>query len=209
MKSIVSIFSFVFCLAMLANAQDIKNNYVKLGQKAVIDGKFKEAVSNLEKAMPAESGNAEVQYMLGYSYYHTNDYAKAIQAFTQVVALKPSNVSAYYYRGRARNIEGNQLSYSNAEREKLLKASIADFTKAVELNSSDLKLYQNRAIAYRDYGILKGQRIPKFYDKQAATGAFKSSIDDFQRLLDANPGRKDINEEVKKAKVYMANLDNK
>ncbi len=209
MKSILTIFSLLFCLGVAANAQEIKNNYVKLGQKAVIDGKFKEAVTNLEKAMPAESGNAEVLYMLGYSYYHTGEYGKAIQTFGQVVSLKPGNVSAFYYRGKARNIEGNQLSYSNSEREKLLSASIRDFSKAIELNGSDLKLYQNRAIAYRDYGILKGQRIPKFYDKDVAANAFKSSLSDFQKLLDANPARKDITEEMKKAKVYMANLDNK
>ncbi|HEY0176680.1 MAG TPA: hypothetical protein VGC08_09900, partial [Pedobacter sp.] len=84
---------------------------------------------------------------------------------------------------------------------------IMDYGKAIELNADDLKLYQNRAIAYRDFGILKGQKIPKFYDKTAATNAFKSCIADLQRLLDANPGRKDIMDEMKKAKVYMANLD--
>lgn len=209
MKVIVSILSFVCLFANVSlgqQGQEIKNNYVKLGQKAVIDGKFNEAVTHLEKAMPAEANNADVLYMLAYSYYHTGDYAKAISTFGQVVSLRPSNVSAYYYRGKARNVQGTQLSASNAEREKLLQASIRDFSKAIELNSEDLKLFQNRAIAYRDYGILKGQKIPKFYDKAAAESAFKSCIDDLQHVLDATPGRKDIMDEMKKAKVYMANL---
>lgn len=211
MKVIASILSFVLFFNLTSSAQpaqqEIKNTYVRLGQKALMDGNFKEAVTHLEKAMPAEANNPDVLYMLAYSYYHSGDYAKAISSFGQVISLRPNNVSAYYYRGKARNVLGTQLSASNSEREKLLQASIRDFSKAIELNSDDLKLYQNRAIAYRDYGILKGQKIPKFYDKSTAESAFKSCIDDLQHLLDANPARKDITEEMKKAKVYMANLD--
>lgn len=210
MKVIASIFSFLLFFNVVSDAQqnqDIKNTYVRLGQKALMDGNFKEAVTNLEKSMPAEANNPDVLYMLAYSYYHSADYSKAVSTFSQVVSLRPNNVSAYYYRGKARNILGNQTNSSNTEREKLLLASIADFSKAIELNSEDLKLFQNRALAYRDYGILKGQKIAKFYNKSAAENAFKSCIDDLQRLLDANPGRKDISEEMKKAKVYMANLD--
>ncbi len=210
MKVIASILSFVLFFNVVSDAQqnqEIKNSYVRLGQKALMDGNFKEAVTNLEKSLSTESNNADVLYMLAYSYYHSGDYTKAISTFGQVVSLRPNNVSAYYYRAKARNVLGTQLSSSNTEREKLLQAAIMDYSKAIELNADDLKLYQNRAIAYRDFGILKGQKIPKFYDKTVAENAFKSCIADLQRLLDANPGRKDITDEMKKAKVYMANLD--
>lgn len=210
MKSIATVFSFVFLLNVMSFAQgqgqDIKNPNVKMGQKALYDGKFKEAVAHLEKAMPAESKNADVLYMLGYAYFHTPDYSKAVEAFGDVIALRPNNVSAYYYRAKARNAQGTQLNISNGDREKLLQASIADYSKAIELNKEDLKLYQNRAIAYRDYGILKGTKIPKFFDKGIAETAFKSSIADFQHVLDANPNRKDIATEIKKANVYMENI---
>lgn len=212
MKLIASVFSFVFLLGSAASAQqsqEIKNNNVKQGQKALMDGDFKQAVVHLEKAIPAEGSNPDVLYMLGYSYYHSGSYTKAISTFGQVVNLKPNNVSAYYYRGKARNVLGTQMNstLSAIEKEKLLLASIRDYSKAIELNAADQKLYQNRAIAYRDYGILKGQKIPKFYDKAAAANSFKSCIGDLQKVLDANPGRKDITDEMKKAKVYMANLD--
>jgi tetratricopeptide (TPR) repeat protein len=202
-----------FSFLSISKAQNTKgeNPYVKLGQKALIDGNFKTAVSHLEKSLPAESNNANVLYMLGYSYYHSGDYSKAISSFGQVISLRPGEVSAYYYRGKARNIVAVDMNsaHSPLEREKLLQASIKDFSKAIELNSEDVKLYQNRAIAYRDYGILKGQKIPKFYDKTLAATAFKSCISDLQRVLDTNPSRKDIAAEMKKAKVYMANLNNK
>lgn len=175
-----------------------------------MDGNFKLAVTHLEKSMPAESKNPQVLYMLAYSYYHSGELEKAISAFGQVISLKPSEVSAYYYRGKARNTLGARMNsdLTSLEREKLLSAAIRDYTQALELNPGDVKLYQNRAIAYRDYGILKGQKIPKVYNKAVAADSFKSCINDLQRLLDITPGRKDIAEEMKKAKVYMANLEN-
>lgn len=213
MKLSTLILSFALFACSLANAQQktaSKNNYVNLGQKAVMDGNFKQAVTQLEKALPEEGNNPQVLYMLAYSYYHSEEYEKAISTFGQVISLRPNEVSAYYYRGKARNFIAakatSDLTY--AEREKLLSAAIRDYSKAIELTPDDIKLYQNRAIAYRDYGILKGQKLPKIYDKTVAANSFKSCINDLQKLLDASPARKDIQEEMKKAKVYMANLDN-
>jgi len=213
MKVLVPFLSCLLLFTGVANAQskaESNNNYVNLGQKAVMDGNFKLAVTHLEKSLPAEGNNPNVLYMLAYSYYHSGDYTKAVSSFGQVISLRPNEVSAYYYRGKARNVLGAQMNstLTPAEREKLLLASVKDFSKAIELNADDAKLYQNRAIANRDYGILKGQKIPKIYDKAAASAAFKSAISDLQHLLDINPGRKDIMDEMKKARVYMANLDN-
>lgn len=213
MKLITLFLSFLFLLTGVTNAQqksESQNSYVNMGQKAVMDGNFKQAVTHLEKALTIENNNPQVLYMLAYSYYHSAEYEKAISTFGQVVSLRPNEVSAYYYRGKARNVLGAQAnsSLTPLEREKLLSAAIRDYSKAIDLNPDDIKVYQNRAIAYRDYGILKGQKLPKVYDKSIAANSFKSCINDLQRLLDANPARKDIAEEMKKAKVYMANLDN-
>ena len=212
MKQLTAIFCFVFFVSGICKAQQEEslNPYVKLGQKALIDGDFKLAVSHLEKSLPADSNNANVLYMLGYSYYHSGSYPKAVNSFTRVLSLHPNEVSAYYYRGKARNILGAQMNstLSAVEREKLLLACIKDFSRGIELNNSDIKFYQNRAIAYRDYGILKGQKTPKVYDKSAAETAYKACISDLQHVLDLNPGRKDITVEMKKAKVYMDNLSN-
>jgi len=213
MKLIISFLSVLVLFIGIGKAQQkaaSKNTYVNLGQKALMDGNFKQAVVHLEKALPDEGNNPQVLYMLGYSYYHSEEYEKAISTFGQVISLRPSEVSAYYYRGKARNFIAAKSSsdLTLAEREKLLNASVRDFSKAIELTPDDIKLYQNRAIAYRDLGILKGQKVPKIYDKAVAASSFKSCINDLQKLLDAAPQRKDIQDEMKKAKVYMANLDN-
>ncbi|WP_207428673.1 tetratricopeptide repeat protein [Pedobacter sp. SYSU D00535] len=212
MKVFTPLLSLLFLFTGL-NAQqrvESQNTYVNLGQKAVMDGNFKLAVTHLEKSLSSEANNAHVLYMLAYSYYHSGEYAKAVSTFGQVLSLRPNEVSAYYYRGKARNVLGAQMSSSLTalEREKLLLAAIKDFSKAIELNPEDTKLYQNRAIAYRDYGILKGQKVPKVYDKNAAANAYRASMSDLQRLLDINPGRKDVLDEMKKARVYLSNLDN-
>lgn len=212
MKVITSFFTFLFILVGFAQGQQASestNPYVQLGNKAVLDGDFKKAVSQLEKSLPSEGNNADVLYMLAYSYYHSGEFQKSISTFTRVVSLRPNDVSSYYYRAKARNYLGAQMTsnLTPMEREKILLASIKDYSKAIELNPGDKVLYQNRGIAYRDYGILKGQKNPKIYDKTAAITSYKSCINDLQRVLDSSPGRKDIMDEMKKAKVYMTNLD--
>lgn len=203
MKSTTSLLFFIL-FSSVALAQ---SSYQKLGQKALIDGDFKLAVTNLEKAIAADSNNVNTLYMLGYSYYHSSNYKQAVGTFNRLISLKPGENSAYYYRGKARNIMATDTkNLSNVEREKLLLAAIRDFTKAIQLNPDDVKLYQNRAIAYRDYGVLKGQKIPKFYNKAKAVEAFTACISDFQKVLDFSPGRKDITTQLDDARIYLDNI---
>jgi tetratricopeptide (TPR) repeat protein len=213
MRSATLFLCFILAFNGTSKAQQKKeseNAYVLLGQKAVLDGDFKLAVANLEKSLPSNGNNAEVLYMLGYSYYHSGDLPKAISSFTKVISLRPDKADAYYFRGKARNTLGTRMTnpLSPIEREKLLKASISDFTKGIELNKTQgIEYYQNRAIANRDYAILKEQKIPNFYDKTVAQNAYKASLTDLQHILDLAPDRKDIADEMKKIKVYLSILD--
>lgn len=204
MRSITVFFCFIFVVCAGALAQ---TPYQKMGQKALMDGNFKLAVAHLEKAMATDSNDVNTLYMLGYSYYHSDRYKNAVSAFSRLVSLRPNETSAYYYRGKAKNIMATETpNVPNTEREKLLLSAIRDFSKAIELNGDDAKFYQNRAIAYRDYGILKGQKIPKFYDKTKATGALRSCIVDFQKVLELSPGRKDITAQLEDARDHLQNL---
>ncbi len=197
----------LLCFLLLGGVAQAQNSYQKMGQKALIDGNFKLAVTHLEKAIVVDSNDVNTLYMLGYSYYHSANYKQAANTFNRVVSLKPAETTAYYYRGKARNIMATETkNMPTAEREKLLLAAIRDFSKAIQLNPEDVKLYQNRAIAYRDYGVLKGQKIPKFYDKAKAADAFRSCINDFQKVLDINPARKDISAQLESAKDYLQNI---
>jgi len=203
MRSVTGLLFFI----LLGGFTYAQSNYQKMGQKALIDGDFKLAIVNLEKAISADSNNVSTLYMLGYSYYHSGNYKESVSTFNRLISLKPVENSAYYYRGKARNNMANETkNIANTESEKLLLAAIRDFSKAIQLSPEDIKLYQNRALAYRDYGILKAQKIPKFYDKVKAADAFKSCISDFQKVLDFNPGRKDISAQMDDARIYLANI---
>jgi tetratricopeptide (TPR) repeat protein len=201
-------YTILLFFILFASVVFAQNPNYKMGERALINGDFKSAVSSLEKALAADSNDVNTLYMLGYSYYHAGNYNKAVNTFNRVISLKPGENSAYYYRGKARNIMATDTKgMSNPDREKLLLSSIRDFSKAIELNSEDVKLYQNRAVAYRDYGVLKGQKIPNFHDKTKAINAFKSCISDFEKVLSITPGRKDITTQLADAKSYMKNLN--
>jgi tetratricopeptide (TPR) repeat protein len=184
-----------------------QNAYVKLGQQAYIDGNFKAAIMQLEKGCLIDSTNANALWMLGYSYYHSDNYVKSIATFTKEIAITPADASAYYYRARAKCHLGKD-SPLPADKEKYLLGAIVDLTKAIAINPNDAKInsfYQNRGIAYRDYGIFKLQASNnRFYDKQRAISSLKASIADLQKVLDGDPGRSDISSLIDLSKEKLA-----
>ena len=168
--------------------------YVKMGQQALMDGDFRSAVSHLEKACITDSTNANALWMLGYSYYHSDNYKKSIVAYTRVIAIKPADASAYYYRARAKSYLGKDNQTAPADKELYLLGAIVDLTKAISINSdpNDNRYYQNRGIAYRDYGMFKLQNNSHFYDKNRGINSLKASIVDLEKVLNGSPGRMDI-----------------
>ncbi|HZH54436.1 MAG TPA: tetratricopeptide repeat protein [Sphingobacteriaceae bacterium] len=210
MKNLIIPILFLFTsFSVFAQSETAPSNpNVRLGQKALLDGDFKLAATYLEKALPTESSDPNVLYMLGYAQYHSGDYQKALSAFGKVVEMKPDDERAYYYKGRLNNLLAVQSTtrLSTRERENLLNQAIADFTTGVSLNDEDVKLFQNRAIAYRDLGILLGTEGTDNYNKTAATEAYNNSVKDFEIVLSFQPDRKDIETEIRKAKIYRDNL---
>jgi len=171
-----------------------QNAYVKLGQQAYIDGNFKAAVKQLEKGYLIDSTDANALWMLGYSYYHSDNLPKSITAFTREIAIAPNDAAAYYYRALAkyRLGKGSQLA---TDKEKHLLGAIFDFTKAINLSPTDTKIasfFQNRAIAYRDYGLFKLESASKVYDRTRGLNSLRAAMTDLQKVLDTDPNRSDI-----------------
>jgi len=171
-----------------------QNAYVKLGQQALMEGDFKTAVSHLEKACLIDSTNASALWMLGYSYYHSENYKKSIAAYTKEISVSPLDASAYYYRARAKSYMGKDNQFSTAEKEKYLIGAIFDLTKAISIdpNDSSNKFYQTRGIAYREYGVFKLQTASRYADKVRGINSLKASISDLEKVLADNPSRADI-----------------
>lgn len=174
------------------NASYAQNAYVKLGQQSLMEGDFKSAIQRLEKACVIDSTNADALWMLGYSYYHSDNYRKSVATYTRAIAVKPTEASSYYYRARGKSYLGKDLSMSPAEREKYLIGAIVDFTKAINLGSKEDKYYQNRGIAYCAYGSFKLDPNTKCFDRGRGLNALKASIADYEKILTEDPSRSDI-----------------
>src|SRR6201998_3034979 len=123
-----------------------QNAYFKMGQQAFLDGDFKAAVAHLEKSCIIDSNNTNALWMLGYSYYHSENYKKSVAAYTRVIAVSPADATAYYYRARAKSYLGKDNSLSIADKEKFLYGAIFDLTKAITIDPNDTsnKYYQTR-----------------------------------------------------------------
>jgi tetratricopeptide (TPR) repeat protein len=171
-----------------------QNAYFKLGQQSLMEGDFKAAAMQLEKACLVDSTNANALWMLGYSYYHSENYRKSIAAFNKEITINPADANAYYYRARAKAYLGKDEQLQAADKEKYLLEAIIDLTKAISIDPNDTqnRYLQTRGIAYREYGIFKLQSTGHFYDKNRGINSLKASIADLEKVLADNPGRIDI-----------------
>jgi tetratricopeptide (TPR) repeat protein len=206
MKATV-ILSFL-ALTTLTNTAFAQNAYFKMGQQAFFDGDFKSAVNHLEKSCIIDSTNASALWMLGYSYYHSDNYKKSIASFTHVISIKPADASAYYYRARAKSYMAKDNQLSDADKEKYLLGAIVDFSKAIEIDPNNtvenVKYYQNRGIAYREYGEFKLQPGSHFFDKARGINSLKASITDLEKVLINDPTRQDISALIDVSKEKLA-----
>jgi Flp pilus assembly protein TadD len=200
----------IFLLIVFSTATSMAQTggYDKLGMQAMMKGDFKGAVSQLEKADVKNPNNAEVLKMLGYSYFQCGDFENAISTYTRLIALKPSEYSAYYYRGKARqNIANDPKESLNQMRDNFYVSAIKDFTKAIEISGEEnAQLLQNRGIAYKDYAIFKSYKVKKAAEKTACIALFNNATSDFQKILIIQPQRKDILSLVDYVKAQVVSL---
>jgi len=207
MKFIIRLYLLLTAVSfgLQVNAQ---SSFEKQGTQAWMKGDFKTAVVQLEKAETKDPSNANVLKMLGYSYFQNGDFENAIAAYTRLIALKPTDYSAYYYRGKARlNIANAPKEALNQMRENFYTSAIKDFSKAMEISGEeDIQILQNRGVAYKDYGIFKSYKAKKSVDKNACVALFNNSIADFQKILTMQPLRKDVISLIDYVKAQIASM---
>ncbi len=204
-------YSFILGFLIFSSLESIQaqNSYIRLGQKALVDGDFKNAVTSLEKACITDSTNANALWMLGYSYYHCDSYKKSIATYTKLISVKPADASAYYYRARAKGHLAIDNTVAASDKEKYFLGSILDFTKAASLDQAQIRYYQSRGIAYKDYGTFRLVKNTGFYDRSRAANAFKASIADFQKVLDADPSRRDVTSLLELSKEQLDHMSHR
>ena len=197
----------IILLFVFSSATSIAQSggYDKLGMQAMMKGDYRAAVGQLQKA---DGKNANVLKMLGYSYFQCGDFENSVDAYSKLILLKPSDYSAYYYRGKGRlNIANDPKESLSQMRESFYLSAIKDFTKAIEINGEeDVQLLQNRGIAYKDYAIFKSYKIKKSVDKNACIAILNSSVADLQKILLVQPQRKDIISLIDFVKAQIVSL---
>ncbi|MBB6500216.1 tetratricopeptide repeat protein [Pedobacter cryoconitis] len=201
--------ALILLLVISANASFAQNgSYDKLGMQAMMKGDYKGAVAQLEKADSKTPNNPNVLKMLGYSYFQCGNFENSIETYSRLITVKPSDYSAYYYRGKARqNVANDPKESLNQMRETFYLSAIKDFSKAIEINGEeDTQLLQNRGLAYKDYAIYKSYKIKKRVDKDACIVLFNNSIADFQKVLTVQPLRKDIISLIDYVKAQISSL---
>jgi tetratricopeptide (TPR) repeat protein len=130
-------------------------------------------------------------FTLGLEQYSQQDFERGLDYLERALAAAPSQ--AYFFRG-------NIHVLSTAEYE----AALADYTRALELNSGDYEAYINRGNTYyalgqydaalADYNRaleLKPGIAETYYDRaiaQRALQAYQAALSDFTRALELNAG---------------------
>ncbi|WP_041537034.1 tetratricopeptide repeat protein [Pseudopedobacter saltans] len=202
MRRLLIFFNVLLPISMLA-----QEPFERLGQRSMMNGDFSSAANYFEKAYSADNSNMNVLYLMGYSAYHANNYRKSISAFDKLISFKPDESIAYYYRGKAKmNLCQQIKDLNSSDKEPLLLGAIKDFTTGISLTPADMKFYQNRGLAYQEYGIYKSQKINGVYNKNAVISAANSSIADFKKVLNENSGRKDILNQIERSKQIIVDI---
>jgi len=194
-------------ISLFTNFTFAQTPFERLGQKAMTGGQFSVAAGYFEKAYANDRTNMNALWLMGYSSYHAADYKKSIEAFDRLLAMKPTETAAYYYRGKAKVLYASSFKdYKSTDREKLLLGAIKDFSSALDLTPTDYKLFQNRALAYQEYALYKSQKIADVYNKTAAINACNASIADFQKVLEESGYRRDIMAQIEKTKQLLSDI---
>lgn len=203
MRRLVVLLNVLLPLSLLA-----QEPFERLGQRSMMNGDFSSAANYFEKAYVADNSNMNALYLMGYSAYHASNYKKSIKAFDKLISYKPDESIAYYYRGKAKlNLFQQIKELNSAEKEPLLLGAIRDFSTGISLSPSDLKFYQNRGLAYQEYGVYKSQKVNGIYNKHAVVSAANSSIADLKKVLAENAARRDIVNQIERSKQILIDIN--
>ena len=169
----------LFFTSVVTYAQSPAEEIYYQGVEFAIQGKFKKAKEEFEKALkvdqfyaPAEQSlivfqdvieqkikrEAAIYFFKAISYVNKGLYDQAISGFTKAIEINPGYAMPYYNRGTA---YVNKGQYDKA---------ISDLTKVIEINPSYVEnAYLNRGVAY----VNKGQH--------------DQAISDYTKAIEINP----------------------
>jgi RNA polymerase-binding protein DksA len=122
------------------------------GKEFLFKGSYDKAIECFTQAIKLDPYDAYFYGWRGLAYYGKGEYDKAIEDFTQA-----GGAPSYYWRG---------LAYL---RKGLYNKAIQDFTRAIDLNPTKDKFYQQRGLAYLGKGL------------------YEKAIEDFSKAIELYP----------------------
>lgn len=103
-------------------------------KKLFDDGKYEEAIANLDRAIEKNPDSKNAYLLRGASYDYIGQYDQAIQDYSRAIEIDPQFVAAYNNRGSV---------YITLEQ---YEKGLPDLDRALELNPRNANSYYNRAI---------------------------------------------------------------
>jgi tetratricopeptide (TPR) repeat protein len=82
-------------------------SYIKKGRSQIGQDHYREAISELGKAIELDPNSAEAYNSRGYAYLREHEYGRAIADFTSAIRLNAKYANAYLNRGVARKLTGD------------------------------------------------------------------------------------------------------
>jgi len=145
----------------VASAQYDRNMFYYRGRQMLVDGKYSQAIDNLNVLIRLDPNSYEAYFFRGIAKYNLADYVGAEMDFDKTLDINPLYTAAYHYRAITLSRTGK---YDQA---------LNDLQMAVSLRPGYTGLYFSRGVTY----LLSQQ--------------FEKAIEDFDRFISKEPKESD------------------
>ena len=152
--------------------QDPSDEYISLGLACLKKDQIDDAISNFNKAIELDPGNAAIYVVRGNAYHCLDQLDNAISDYNKAIEINPDLAAAYHDRG---------ILYQNQGK---FDKAISDYSRVLELNPDDALLgaaYRTRGLAYYSKGKY-GEALSD-YDKAVEFDPENANVYFYQGLI--------------------------
>ena len=126
--------------------------YLEEGIKKTNEGKFEEALENLEKSLELKPDHALTHFSKGIAYHNLKQLRAAYENYGHAIQIDEKMIDAYYNRAQA------ILAFDNPSEDELKEAK-ADLEQATKLDDKFIDAYYYLAIVKMKLGIYKNEIV--------------------------------------------------
>lgn len=120
--------------------------YLEEGIKKTNEGKFEEALENLEKSLELKPDHALTHFSKGIAYHNLKQLRAAYENYGHAIKIDEKMIDAYYNRAQA------ILAFDNPSEDELKEAK-ADLEQATKLDDKFIDAYYYLAIVKMKLGL--------------------------------------------------------